>query len=67
MLMYENEIVFTLFLAIGDPSPSSGFVTTHTTEEQQERLFLKQFYQIRFKICKKNIYRIPGNYAFEKL
>ena len=67
MLLYENAIAFTLFYAIGDPSPSSGFVTTRATEEKQERVFLQQFYQISFKICKKNMCQIPGQYAFGKL
>ena len=50
MLFLENEIAFTLFLSIADPSLSSGFVTTRTTEEQQERVFLQQFYQMSLKL-----------------
>ena len=55
MLVFEKVVAFTLFLSIGDPSFSSGFVTTRTTEEQQEQLFHRQFHQMSLKVYKKSI------------
>ena len=67
MLVFEKVVAFTLFLSIGEPSLSSEFVMTRTTEEQQERVFLQKCYQMSFKVCKKNICQMPGQYAFGKL